>query len=91
MPIKKFRAGAISATIFKNEFTKDGNISVFYSVVVDRRYKDKQDQWQSTNSFRQTDLPKIRYCVDKAYEYLIELRNENPVQPDQPVKEEMVM
>jgi hypothetical protein len=92
-PIKKFRAGAISAAIFKNEAVRDGSISVFYTIVIDRVYKDKQDQWQRTNSFRFMDLANIKYVSDKAFEFLTEMRNEakGTNQSQQPMKEEVVM
>ena len=91
-PEKKFRAGAISAAVFKNEATREGNISVFYTIVIDRSYKDKNDQWQRTNSFRFMDLPNIRYISEKAYEYLIEMRNETKgIDGQYHVEEEAVM
>ncbi|MBW2982343.1 hypothetical protein KY343_05670 [Candidatus Woesearchaeota archaeon] len=91
-PVKKFRAGAISAAVFKNETVRDGRVSVFYTIVIDRTYKDKNDQWQRTNSFRFMDLPNIRYVSDKAFEFLVEMRNESKgVDQQQPIKEEIVM
>ena len=66
-PIKKFAAGAISASVWKNEM-KDG--SVVHAVSIERRYQDKEGDWQSTNNMRMNDLPKVRLLADKAYEFL---------------------
>ena len=70
LPEKKFRAGAISATIWSNQGTKDGKPTTYKTVSLDRNYKDKNDAWQSTNSLRVADIPKAVLVLNKAYEYL---------------------
>jgi hypothetical protein len=71
LPEKKFRAGAISATVWKNETkSKTGEDIAYYTVSIERSYKDKNDQWQTTQSFRVNDLPRLALVVNKAYEYL---------------------
>ena len=67
-PIKKFSAGGIAVAVWENE-SKDGK--TFNSVTMDRRYKDKNEAWQSTGSLRATDIPKAIVTLQKAYEYLI--------------------
>ena len=66
-PIKKFNAGVISASIWKNEL-KDG--SVVHAVSIERRYQDKAGDWKSTNNMRMNDLPKVSLLSDKAFEFL---------------------
>ena len=70
-PLKKFRAGALSVTIWENIAQKDGQPVVFNSVSFDRSFKDKEGNWQKTNSLRSSDLPKAAMIINKAYEYLI--------------------
>lgn len=71
-PLKKIRAGAISATIWKNPVpNKLGEEGDFKTISLDRVYKDKQGQWQRTNSYRLNDLPRAMIALGKAYEYLI--------------------
>ena len=72
LPEKKFRAGAVSATIWKNEGSGENkqNFS-YFTVGMDRRYKDKSGQWQSSNSLRLNDLPKAVLVLNKAYEFLM--------------------
>ena len=65
-PIKSIRAGGVKATIWEN--TNSDN-QVFNTIVVDRTYKDKKGEWQVTNSFRITDLPKIALVSQKAFEF----------------------
>ena len=70
-PEKKFRAGAISATIWQNNIEKDGKLASFNSVSLERVYKDKEGNWQTTCNFRANDLPKLALVAQKAYEYVI--------------------
>ncbi len=71
LPEKKFKAGAISATIWKNEVTKDGKVMTFRTVSLERNYKDKEGNWKSTSGLRTTDLPKASLVLNKAYEYIV--------------------
>lgn len=69
LPEKKFRAGAITATIWKN--TSNDGESEFNTISFERSYKDKKDEWQTTNSLRVNDLPKAKLVLEKAYEFLV--------------------
>ncbi len=72
LPEKKFRAGAISATVWKNiGQTRDGNETEFRTVSFERSYKDKNNEWKKTSSLRLNDLPRAAAVLSKAYEYLI--------------------
>src|SRR3989338_6160687 len=73
LPEKKFSAGAICATIWRNNGTnkKTGEAVEYRTIQLDRRYKDKEGNWQSTGSLRLNDLPKASLVLQKAYEYLV--------------------
>ena len=72
LPEKKFRAGAISATVWLNQGQRpNGEVSEFRTITLDRRYMDKEGQWQSTTSLRVNDIPKARAVFQKAYEYIV--------------------
>jgi hypothetical protein len=75
LPEKKFRAGAICITIWRNE-TEKGS---YYTAQLDRSYKDKNNDWQRTASMRLSDLPKAALLLNKAYEYLV-LKNQATVE-----------
>ena len=66
-PIKKFSVGGVQLAVWQNE-GKEGN--QFYTVSLDRRYKDKDDEWKSSNSYKKNDLPKAILALQKAYEFL---------------------
>ena len=71
-PEIKFRAGALTATVWQNAGqTKEGEVTTYSSVSIERCYKDKKDEWQSTNSLRINDLPRAALVLTKAYEYLV--------------------
>ena len=88
-PEKKFRAGAISATVWQNQGqnSKTGEAVSYRTISLQRGYKDKNDQWQNTNSFRVNDLPRAAVVMQQAYEYLVTMQKENtPI-----AQEEIVM
>ena len=71
LPLKKFRIGAISATIWENQGkSQTGEIVNYKNVSFERNYKDAKGEWQSTTALRQSDLPKAILVLNKAYEYL---------------------
>jgi len=70
-PVTKFRAGAISATVWENQGKNNkGEIVSFKSVSFDRSYKDANGEWQHTTSLRTMDLPKATLVLNKAYEFI---------------------
>jgi len=71
-PEKKFRAGAVSATVWLNKGQKTtGEESEYRTISIERSYTDKEGKWQTTNSLRVNDLPKMAVVTQKAYEYLV--------------------
>lgn len=71
LPEQKFRAGAITATVWKNDVIKDGDNASFNSITIERSYKDKDGNWQTTHSFRTNDLPRLALVAQKAFDYVV--------------------
>ena len=71
-PIKEFRAGSgISASIWRNEEAQeDGTTRVRHSVKFQKRYCDKNGQWQDSDYYFPDDLPKLQLVVQKAFEFI---------------------
>lgn len=67
---KKFRAGAISATVWKNVTAKDGQTFDYNTVSLERSYKDQSGAWKNTPSMRLNDLPKAALVLQEAFRYL---------------------
>ena len=85
LPAKKFSTGAISATVWKNSRVgKDGKKFETCTVNLQRRYANKNGEWQSTNSLRVSDLPKAALVLEEAFKYLV-LNGYTEEQPEQVV------
>lgn len=71
LPEKQFRAGAVNAAIWVNKTIKDGQEVVYKTISLERGYKNKEGNWQNTQSLRLNDLPRAAIVLQKAYEYLV--------------------
>ena len=72
MPEKRFSTGSLTATIWENQGkNKSGEDVSFKTVSFQRRYKDPNGDWQSTNTLPINDLPKAAVVLQKAYEFLV--------------------
>jgi len=69
-PDKAFRLGLISASVFTNEISTDGATRTARSVVLQRRYRDANGDWQSTNSLSPADVS-AAICVLQAAQGLL--------------------
>lgn len=89
-PEKKFRAGAVAATVWQNQGTnKEGQVVGYKTVSLQRSYKDKEGNWKNAGSFRVSDLPRAALVLQKAYEFLVLKEREGNGTAS--VKEEVVM
>ena len=70
-PEKVFRAGLVSASVWKNE-KKDvkGTPREYKTITFERSYKDKEDEWQKTSSLSVNDIPRAVTVLQQAFEYL---------------------
>jgi hypothetical protein len=83
-PVAKFKAGQVSAAVWENEVTTNGRQVTMLKASVQRRYKDKDGQWKSSMSFSRNEIPLAIYCLQKAFEHIIEGQDDS-------VEEEAVM
>ncbi len=65
-----FRHGLCSASIFENEYKRGEASFTVRTVSFQRRYLDKEGNWQTTNSLKVNDIPKAVLVLNKAYEFL---------------------
>ena len=75
-PEAKIKDGTITATIWKNENKSDegDGLKAFYSVDIQRSYKDKDDKWQSTSSFSGPELLRVANLAQTAYNHILHLK-----------------
>ena len=71
-PVKKFRAGQVSCALWENEAKVNGRIVTMLKATVERRYKDKDGIWKSSGSFGRNEIPLAVYCLEKAFEAIVE-------------------
>ena len=77
-PVDKSQAGQINAALWENEIEVNGKTMPVLKATVQRRYKDKSGKWQSSNSFGRNEIPLAIYCLQQAFEKIIETQNEKP-------------
>ncbi len=65
-----FRHGACSASIFQKEYQRGEESFSVRDVSFQRRYRDKNGDWQTTSYLKVNDIPKAVLVLNKAYEYL---------------------
>ena len=70
-PVREFRAGSVRANIWQDEIAgKDDEPFNVFSVRIEKRFKDAQGVWQSTNRFRRGELADLELVVFKAREFV---------------------
>ena len=76
--VAKFTAGQVSAAIWENEVTtKAGKQVTMLKATVERRYRDRDGQWKSSNSFARNEIPLAIYCLQKSFEHIIESQKDS--------------
>ena len=63
--------GAVRASVFQNIIQHQGKAVPLPKVVLEVRYRDKEGNWQGTNSLSVNDLPKAITALQKAYEHIL--------------------
>jgi hypothetical protein len=71
-PTAKFTAGAVSAAVWENRINIKGQTSTILKASLSRRYKDKNGEWKTAQTFSRNDIPPAIYCLQKAFEWMIE-------------------
>ena len=82
-PEKKLKVGGVSAAIWKRENkTKDNRRFKTWAVSLDRTYKDKNGNWEHTNTFGVSDIPKVQLVVQRALEYVLDAPQEDDAEEE---------
>jgi hypothetical protein len=77
MPVAKFRAGQVSSAVWRNEIQVKGKAVTILKATVQRRYKDREGNWQSSGSFARNEIPLAIHCLQQAFEKIIETQQED--------------
>jgi len=82
-PEKRFKSGGCEVSIFENTITtKDGKERKTKKASFQKRYRNSDGEWKSTNSLEINEIPKARLVLNEAYKYMalnkdIEEKEEN--------------
>jgi len=60
-PLKSFAAGGVRAALWNNEIRVNGSSKTTLKATVERRYKDKDGTWKSSQSFSRNEIPLAIY------------------------------
>ena len=71
-PIQRFRAGQVEGAIWENKVQVNGQATTILKASVNRRYKDRNGNWQSSQSFSRNEIPLALYVLQKAFEAMVE-------------------
>jgi hypothetical protein len=70
-PVAKLQDGLLNLAIWERE-TDKGN---FYTVTIERRYKNRDGEWASTQSLGEDDLLSMAELMRQAYKEIKHLRS----------------
>jgi hypothetical protein len=63
-PVKRFKLGYVEASVWKND--------TYYSVTLDRSYKDAEGKWQTTDSLGTGDLLNTIKVLERCEQWIAE-------------------
>ena len=71
-PKATFRAGQVSGALWENEIKVNGKAVNILKASVSRRYQDSNGEWKTSLNFSRNEIPLAIYCLQKAFEAIIE-------------------
>ena len=69
-PVANFRLASVEASVWSNQSDK----GEFYNITFQRRYQDKDQQWQTSHSYGPFDALALAKVADVAVTKIIELQ-----------------
>ncbi len=70
-PVAKFRAGQVSCALWENEIRVDGRPQKIVKASVERRYKDRDGTWKSSNNYSRNEIPLAIFVLFQAFESMV--------------------
>ena len=87
-PLAKFRAGQVSCALWENEISVNGAPKTVLKASIQRRYKDSDGNWKSSQSLSRNEIPLAIYCLARAFDKIVQ---EETSQSGSGVQEEIVV
>lgn len=67
-PIHRLRLAGLTASIWQNPAKNQD--TPYYTTTLSRAYKDKDDEWQQVQNFRQQDLLALSKLANQAHDWI---------------------
>jgi hypothetical protein len=77
-PDKEFRIAGIKLAIWQEKVEVDGQTVLRNSIHIQKRFKQKNGEWSDTEYFFPDDLPRLRVLIDRAFEFVSNLKEGCP-------------
>lgn len=71
-PVEKFRAGQVSSAVWENDVSVNGQQKTMLKASISKRYRDRDGEWKTSQSFSRDEIPLAIYCLQKAFEAILE-------------------
>ena len=71
-PVAEFKQGQIKVAVWRNETERGPR----YSFTVCRFYKNDDDEWQTTQTFNESDAPNLAFAIARANLFIQDERDE---------------
>jgi hypothetical protein len=76
-PIREFRIGTVSCAVWRDEVEQDGRTQVRHSFKLKKRYRDRDGNWQDSQTYFPDDVFKAIIVFQQAYEFAMLHEKEN--------------
>lgn len=88
-PIAKLKAAQIDCAIWENEVSVNGKTQTILKATVSRRYRDRNGNWKSAQSFSWNEIPLVIHVLQKAFEMMLAAPKEqsDAESPEEPTEE----
>ena len=70
------KAGQVNCALWENDAMVNGRQISMLKATIERRYRDKNDSWQSSNSFGRNEIPLAIYCLERAFQATVRRMSE---------------
>ena len=69
-PKLKLRDGQLTVTVWENKGVKDGNEYTMFNYSLAKGYKDKEDNWKTTNTYNGDEVLRMSELIKEAKKHL---------------------
>ncbi len=74
-PLDKFSNSGVATAIWPNQIMVNNQSKIIFKATLQKRFKDKDGNWKNSNSYSKNEIKHAIYCLEKAYDKIIELEN----------------